>query len=251
MNAQQAKEILMLYRPGSADSNDPSFADALQLCESDPELKRWFDDHCATYLQLRTKFKQVPIPEGLKEQILAERKVHLVPMWRQPALVAAAAVAVIVLSAILLFRQMPRQTADFQSFRVRMVSTALRNYGMEVATDDLDRIQQFFEQRRAATGYTVPEGLRDKARATGCALLSWQGHPVSMLCFKSGRPLPAAQPNDLWLLIIDRDAMKEAPGAGAPVMAEVNGAATASWSDGKRVYVLVADGDEKFLKGYL
>src|SRR4029079_15043537 len=52
MNTQQAKEILSLYRPGTADAEDPSFAEALRLCERDPELERWFSEHCAVYSAL-------------------------------------------------------------------------------------------------------------------------------------------------------------------------------------------------------
>ena len=77
MNATEAKEILVLYRPGTTDDHDPSFAEALEYCERDPELKHWFDGHCDVYRTLRQRFKELPIPNALKEQIVAERNVQI------------------------------------------------------------------------------------------------------------------------------------------------------------------------------
>ena len=47
MDSRQAKEILMRYRPGSADASDPEFALALEQVKHDPQLARWFDQHRA------------------------------------------------------------------------------------------------------------------------------------------------------------------------------------------------------------
>src|SRR5438045_2813900 len=77
MNSQQAKEILGLYRPGTADQQDADFAAALALAKSDATLQGWFEEHCALQAALQAKFRQIPIPEGLKEQILSERKAHI------------------------------------------------------------------------------------------------------------------------------------------------------------------------------
>src|SRR5260370_3765428 len=73
MTNQQAKEILMLFRPGTDDPADPDFARALALAKGDPELASWFDEHCQAREAIRVRFKAIAVPEGLKEQILAER----------------------------------------------------------------------------------------------------------------------------------------------------------------------------------
>src|SRR5215471_2683767 len=98
MNRNEAKEMLILYRPGSADADDPEFSEALKLCEQDAELRQWFDEHCAVYMAMREKFLQVTPPEGLKEQILAERKVRTTPLLRRPAVLLASVAAVAVLT---------------------------------------------------------------------------------------------------------------------------------------------------------
>ena len=38
MNRDEAKIILLLYRPGTADAGDPEVAEALTLAKNDPEL---------------------------------------------------------------------------------------------------------------------------------------------------------------------------------------------------------------------
>ena len=42
MDREQAKEILLRYRPGCDDTADPQIAEALWLLDQDPELAGWF-----------------------------------------------------------------------------------------------------------------------------------------------------------------------------------------------------------------
>ena len=98
MNNQEAKEILQLFRPGTADEKDAAFDQARQLAKTDPELARWFDQHCRAYLALRRKFQAIPVPPGLKEQILSERKIRR-PFFQKhwgPLLAAAAVVVLLI-----------------------------------------------------------------------------------------------------------------------------------------------------------
>src|SRR5436190_22106057 len=122
MNSENAKEILRLYRPGTADADDPSFADALALCERDAELNRWFKENCAVYTALRAKFKQIAVPEGLKEQIIAERQVHITPIWQKTILLAGAVAALVIV--IFGFSQFahPRDPNDFAAYRSHVTS---------------------------------------------------------------------------------------------------------------------------------
>ena len=256
MNQIQAKQILALYRPGSADARDPEFAEALRLCEADPELKLWFDGHCATYLALQAKFKQVAVPEGLKEQILAERKIHTTFVWRRRAVLVAAMGAVVVLGGLASYwlyssRSTPVEAWGFPVYRIRMTSAARRSYTMELETDNLDRIRAFFEQRHVNADFRLPAGLQEKAQATGCALLAWEGKPVAMICFKSGRVLPPGQSSDLWVLVMERGSMTDAPSGNLPARVEVNGAATASWIADDKIYLVIAEGNDEFLRQYL
>ena len=72
MNLNEAKTVLLLYRPGTADAEDPQVAEALALAKQSPELARWLAEHTARQASLRGQFRRIPVPAGLKEQILAE-----------------------------------------------------------------------------------------------------------------------------------------------------------------------------------
>lgn len=248
MNTHEAKKILSLYRPGTADAEDASFCEALTLCNGDPELKRWFDDHCAAYAAIRAKFRSITVPEGLREQILSERKVHTTPVWRRPvALVAVAAIAILISFAAIWMQ--PRQP-DFADYRTRMASVALRTYGMNLRSADVEQIRAYLAKTDAPSDYTLPGGIQN-AVAIGCAHLKWENHPVSMICFKSGKPLPPGQSNDIWLFVIRDSAVPNPPAESGIAFAKVNRLATASWTHGGDTYILAADGDQDFLRKYL
>lgn len=254
MNREKAKEILSLYRPGTADDEDASFREARQWCERDPELRGWFENHCAVYRALRSKFKALPVPEGLKEQILAERKVHTTPMQRRRSVLVAVAASVAIIAAMAsLFPRLPsHEDTSFAAYRQRMVGMALRGYGMDVETNDLAAIRSYFQQAPAAMAdYSLPEALQRNAQPVGCVLTSWQSKPVTMICFKSGQPLSPGKKSDVWLFVVGRDAVPDAPGSSSPTFAKVNVATAASWASGDKTYVLAVDGDEALLRKFL
>jgi hypothetical protein len=148
------------------------------------------------------------------------------------------------------FRPFRALTGGYGAYRKRMTETALRSYYMDLMTTDPARVRNFLKERNAPADYTLPAGLKTAAVA-GCVVSSWHGSPVSMICFKSGRPLPPGDRSDLWLFVTERKTVPQAPPAGAPVFARVNKATTAGWSDGNENYLLAAVGDEAFLGKYL
>jgi hypothetical protein len=119
---QQAKEILSVYRPGTADANDAEFAEALALVRQDSALRDWFETHCAVQQVLRARFNQIIVPEGLKEQIISERRSWtLRQRWRRPVtLVAVAAVIALFITVAALWLQpgaVPEDKANLATFR--------------------------------------------------------------------------------------------------------------------------------------
>jgi len=86
---------------------------------------------------------------------------------------------------------------------------------------------------------------------TGCAIESWQGMKVSMICFSTGKPLAPGEQGDLWLFVVDRAAVKNTPSAGPPRLARVNQLMTAVWTQGDKLYLLGTQGDEQTLRRYL
>jgi hypothetical protein len=252
MTNEQAKQILQLYRPGTADATDPSFAEALDQCEHNAELKQWFANHCALYSAIRAKFKKISVPEALKEQIIAERPVQPAPAW-QKAVLAGGALALVAMALMLIqphFR--PHEPHDFATYRNTMSELARDYYQMEMNSSDLDAIRTYLAGRKAIADYVLPPNLPKNAKALGCLATTWQGKPVTMVCFATGRPTAPGQTSDLWLFISNDAVATDAPQTSTPTFAESkSGLTTASWKIGNRTYVLATKGDQQFLAKYL
>jgi len=251
VNVNEAKTILLLYRPGTADAEDPQIAAALALAQREPELARWLEEHCARHEALRAKFRQILLPAGLKEQIISEQAARGRRLSWRPRLVLAA-VAAVVLLALLVTRRLPGHPGDdtLAIYQNRMAGLALRGYGMDLTTNDPVQIRAYLMAKQAPADYVLPAALQ-QAAVTGCAVEGWQNVKVTMICFRTGRPLPPNQPSDLWLFVVDRAALKDAPPAGRPQFSRVNRLTTAVWAQGDKVYLLGAEGAEPLLRQFL
>jgi len=248
VNSQQAKDILLLYRPGVPEPDQPELAAALDLARRDPELKQWLQEHEATQQALRARFRAIPVPEGLREQILSERHAHLAAPKRRKAIMALTVAALaLILMAVLFDFVRPHEDKSFANFQSRMIRTAARQYPkMDLEARDPDQIRNYLLQHQAHGDYVIPAAL-DRTARTGCALLQWQVKPVSMVCFHSSTN-SAANIADLFLFIINRSDVPNAPAAAVPQFAQTNRMATASWSDKDKTYVLAGWVDESFLR---
>lgn len=250
MNRDEAKNILMLYRPGSADESNSQVAEALALAKTDADLAHWLEEHLMRQQALRAKFQEMTIPEGLKEQIIseqraAERRSH----WQRNALVAAVAVVGLLILAALWFPSRPVDDT-FAIYRSRMISGALRGYSMDLITNNASVIRNYLAQKNAPADYVLPIPLQ-QTEVAGCAVQSWQGAKVSMICFRTGKPLPPGQQSDLWLFVVDQASVKEAPETTLAQLAPVNRLITAVWTQGGKLYLLGTSGDERVIRQYL
>ena len=244
----------MLYRPGTADAEDPQIAGALTLAKREPELARWLEEHSARQEALRSKFRQINVPAGLKEQIISEQVVFAERNVRRRTIIAAVAVTAIIMSLIALapFWQPHRTVADntLANFENQMVRMALSGYDMDFQTNAPALIQRFLAQKQAPADYVLSASLQ-KVAVAGCAIEGWQDKKVSMICFRTGKPLPPDQQGDLWLFVVDRASLKNAPPPGPPRISAVNRLITAVWTQGDKVYLLGTEGDAQTIQQYL
>jgi uncharacterized membrane protein YbaN (DUF454 family) len=245
MNPSEAKQILQLYRPGTDDAADRKVAEALVLAQRDPELATWLEQHNRFQDALREKFQEIPVPQGLKESILAKNKIVRPQFaWHQSTWfrVAAAFVALIGLYFVInggWLKSVPDRFADYEG---RMVRSALREYRMELLTDDIKQLRQLMASKGAPADFAVPQGL-SRLQLTGGGVLRWRNHPVSMVCFNRG------DDQMLFLFVIDRSAVKNPP-AGTPEVAKVSKLTAASWTEGEKTYLLAGPDDAEFLQKY-
>jgi hypothetical protein len=242
MTTAEARKILLLYRPGVDDGTDPEMAEALALAKQDPELAIWFARQCGFHQAVRAKLRAAQPPTDLRERLLAQQKVVRPGFWQGPPIwLAAAAVFALLLgiSAVLLRPTPPDRFADF---RTRMVTKALRQYGMDITNSSMTEVRQFMSRRGAPADYEITPGL-GRLQLTGGGFLQWRGHPVAMVCFeRHDKEL-------LYLFVLQRDALKDAPDS-TPKLEKVNKLFTVSWSKGDKAYILAGPEETEFEKKY-
>ncbi len=252
MNSHQAKEILTLYRPGTADGDDPEIREALAQTRTDAELADWFEQHCDLQSAIRAKFREIAVPDGLKQQILSERKAHSIFASRRSTVVAALAFAgVVVLAGVATLLVRPRVDDSFANFQLRLAGSAVRSYPkMDLLTTNLTEIQTYLAANHGLADYALPTPLASTP-GTGCKVLSWHGRPVSMVCFNSGAN-PNPQAADLFLFIIERSKVRQPPASEVPQFTRLSPSlVVAGWTKGDKAYVLAGTGDEAFLRRFL
>jgi len=257
MNRDEAKSILLLYRHGTADAADPQIATALAFARQDEELARWLEMHCAKQVVLSEKLRRIAVPPGFKEQVLSEipsdRKVVPVSFWKQPIGPLHLA-AVLLLSALIAagWFAVTRPVADrsLAAFKNLMTGIALSGYGMDLLTNDPVTIRTYLSKSKSPSDYVMPAALQKTALA-GCAVELWQNGKVSMICFRTGKPLEPGMASDLWLFVADRTAVKDTSIGTAPAFSKVGRLITATWTSGDKIYLLGIEGDEQAIRQYL
>ena len=246
MNRAQAKEILLLYRPGTRDAEDPQIIEAVDLARQDPELATWFEQHQAFQSAMRAKLREIQAPEHLKLAILAGHKVIRPPVfWQRPLWLAAAALFA-VFFGLAVFWLKPSIPDQFTHYRENMVSAAVRMYGMDLVTNDMSQLRLLFAQKGAPADYNLTQGLA-RLDLKGGGLLRWRGNPVSMVCFDNGGS------KMLFLFVLKRSALKDPPPASTSKaeVAQVDGLMTASWTRGNDTYLLAGPDEAGFSQKYL
>ncbi|HKI69370.1 MAG TPA: hypothetical protein VKA67_07270, partial [Verrucomicrobiae bacterium] len=251
MNRDEAKTILQLYRPGTVDAKEPQMVEALALAKNDAELAGWLAEHCTQHKVLRAKFRSIAPPPGLKEQIISERAAQMNLARKRQTLAFAALAVLLVLIGLAAFWWRPQPAANtFAHYCNRMIGTALRGYSMDLETNRLDQIRNYLAGHQAPADYQLPDPLQ-KTATVGCGVLEWQGSKVSMVCFRTGKPLMPGEQSDLWLFVADRKTVEGAPATTSPHFAKVNRLITASWIQGDKLYLLATEGDAQTIQNYL
>jgi hypothetical protein len=241
MNNQEAKLILQAYRADGQDAADPFFADALEQARRDPELQMWFAEENALNARLQARLETaIPVPAGLKANLLAQRKtVQPVPWWFQPMKLAAAAIILVSLgAAFLLLSQKPARLASFRETMAR--SSAQMQEHVAFESHDFGKIQQWLQTRNLDTNFDLPAMLQ-AGIPQGCRTVDWNGSEATMICF-------FVNGEHMDLFVIDRANLPDFPENGALQFAKAGGLTTAAWANGGKVYLLVGQNKELLQK---
>jgi uncharacterized membrane protein YbaN (DUF454 family) len=242
MTIQEAKQILLIYRPGTADEQDAEVKEALALARNDPSFQTWLQEQCAFHELVRGKLQQIRVPHGLHQSILAHRKIVRPAAWWQSPITLAAAAAVVLLLGVAAFWGKASSSERFANFQARMVGTALREYRMDIETNDMATVRHFLASKGAPADYEVTRGLA-ALQVVGGGCLRWRSNPVSMVCFKKGGSM-------LYLFVMNRSAVNDPP-SSTPQEGNLRGMTTVSWTVGENTYVLAGPEEADFARKYL
>jgi hypothetical protein len=254
MRRDEARIILLRYRPGTPDREEPEMREALALAQVDEELSRWLADNGTSQQLLRTTFKQIQAPEGLLQQIISEqtagRRAATNQQWLKCIRLVATITVVGVIGGAIWLAPRPQPDDTLAIFERQMSAYALRGYTMDLQTNDPEQIRAFLKQRRAPANYTLSQPLQ-KAALMGCAVEGWHSTKVSMICFIVGKPLAPGTPGNFWLFVADQASVKDAPSDSTPQISKVNQLVTATWAEKGKVYMLSTTADESVLREFL
>jgi uncharacterized membrane protein YbaN (DUF454 family) len=242
MNNQEARLILQAYRPGGEDASDPLFAEALEQARRDPELQKWFAEQNALEARLQARLETaIPIPRGLKSDLLALRKISRpAPWWFQPMQLAAAAAVVLLLGLTVLFL-LPQKQTQLASFRETMARYSAQKQGHIVfESHDLAKIQQWLQGRGIETNFDLPTALPGRS-TQGCRVVDWNGRQATMICFM-------LKGEHMDLFVMDRTGLPDLPDNGSLLYAKAGGLMTVTWSKGDKIYLLTGGNAELLRK---
>jgi len=243
MDREQAKEILLHYRPGTDATIDPQVVEALRLLDQDSELARWFAQQQQADEAIRTRVREMSVPTDLKQRILAEQKLVRVDFgWRRAILTAAA--AVVVLAAIAEWVMLrPAASNTFNAYQKYTVAYVSDRYVVSLKASNFDELRRLLAQRKWPTDFIVPESLRT-ATVVGGGAFEWNGHKVALACLKE-------EDHGAWLFVVDNATFPDPPTTRTPRIEMVDATPTAAWTQNGNTYLFTVQGDEAFLKKYL
>ena len=245
MNSAEAKRILIAHRPGAEAMRGPDLVEALEQVRRDPALAEWWGRQQAFHAAIKKGFAEIPVPEALRDQISRRAKIIPFPWWRKPRTWAAAAAIVLLLGFAAIFWKSDAPEGTFQTFRSRMVRSVLRQYRMDIQTNDMASIRQFLATKNCPADYALPPKLA-QLPPIGGGVMSWQASRASMVCFDSGTTGTA------FLFVVNRSDVERPPApTSTPQLERVSQLMTASWAEGERVYVLAFEDSPAALKKFL
>ena len=244
MDKEKARSLLSVHRRGEAHPEDTRYAEAEQQTANDAELAQWWERDQALDRAIATKLNSTHVPAGLKARVMPDAMPRSIarPAWSRALLLAAA--TIVALAAMFSSWRGPFSPAvSLAEYRDEMVSFIELDPTLAVESAEMPRIKEFLAQRNAPSAWQVPANLQS-AEALGCRALRFRGYDVSLICFEAeGKRL-------VHLFVVDAAALPRSGAGERPAFAAEGHWMTATWSDGKHVYILTTEGDQAALERF-
>ena len=213
------KQAMLRQRPWSArqDAEDEQL-----LANSDEEAVKMAQFNS----RIRDELRSIPVPPALRGQILGRRKMVRID-WRGRSALLALAAAISLVATALFFFARPAEDRSIAGFRSRMVGFALREYRMDRFTTNAVVLREFFAQKGVPADFNLPPRLA-ATPLKGGASLSWQGNPVSMVCFD----WQGSETLYMFVLAVEPRSTE------TPQVEQVKKLSTVTWTEGGKTFVL-------------
>ena len=131
---QKAKEILLAYRAGTSDREDPEVREALAATGRDNELRAWFETQQQLQQQIRRDLR-VACTRGVARPVFWHRD-KIVPLWSGPKHCWRWRRWQFLRPACCFACGPMMSVARLASFRSRMAGEVLRVYSMDIITNN-------------------------------------------------------------------------------------------------------------------
>jgi len=239
MNKEEAKKILSAYRPGDQDQADPFFATALEQARQDPELGQWFSEEREFDRSVAGHLGSVPVPFGLRTRILANMEPRAFKKWRWVAALAGTATALLVIS----FWRGPTQDSGLLSdYQQEMMSFVKLQPPLEMESLTIGPIKRWLIEHKAPLT-EIPPGIA-AVETMGCRVLSFRGHPVTLICFCHGQTVAH-------LFIVARAALPTLKPRNPPILAGQGDWTIARWANNQYACMVAIHGSRAETQRYL
>jgi hypothetical protein len=263
MEREEAKNILQLCRPGNeADLNDPLIAEALELLDTDDELRAWFDEQQAFDARITSGIDAIEPPVDLKAAILAGMRAHKAaasiafPMpevkpriWWQNPWVGIAALF-IVMMVIVVPRSEETQLAQNNTALsgippvVQFISEqldGLKAWQFDKRDKSASELQTFLASTGSPSPTSIPGKLHDMP-TIGCVTFDYNSTKLSMICFKNGA---------VYHLITAKKADYPDRLPAEPQVFELHDKAFKLWIEGDQVKILTVHGTKQDIPEFI
>jgi hypothetical protein len=248
MDNQEVKFILSAYRPGGQDLSDQRFADALEQARRDPILERWFSESMAFDAAMTKKLRAAEVPPDLRETILAGVKVSRPLRWSKSFIkraIAAAVISMAILGSLIWHETRPAHLAGWQNQALDVVSSLVRNESsFDAQSHNASELMAWLRANDAPAAQTLPQNL-DELESLGCKTFSWNGIPVSVICFMR------RDGGLIHLVTMNASAAPDGAIKRKANLVQRGHWSTATWREGDMIYMLALEGSPDQLRTYL
>jgi hypothetical protein len=240
MKSDQTNKILEEYQ--ESGELTPQVAEELASLTGDPQARQWLDGKHGFDRQMAAAVAGIPVPRALQSMILAQPKIfQLVPWWRRPVALAAAAGFLLFAGSAGLWSS--RGAKTFAEYRQTVIDEAWgRAPHLDFETSDIGQFNKWLAATDPNATVTLPSGLNDLTLRGG-RTMQWHGHTVVLLCFLQG-------PKHMHLFVMNDRTFPDLSAQAMPDFEKCNGWKTVSWSQGTRSYVLTGMNYLTFLKKF-